>query len=270
MKASPTLTADLRRGDETQGLLKLQQKGVTPDDYAAIAVNETMRADVVAAIQKHRLFSSPEEQVKHLLEINESLWHDPAITAEAIAALGNPPTAPSSDEHHLYAVILLYETGDALTTFQKNWEACVHVHGESRTWKWDSLVMTPKGVRPREKVKPRRPGLRWAVAELGRAYQGITVRDARVAQSAEESAGMGQELPLIAALHPRWATSLNGKTIPFVDAPDLEIAPDGEGKFYCAPCLHFDRDRGLGLGRVGLGACNVGNPNRGFGSGSLQ
>jgi len=201
---------------------------------------------------------------------SEALPSSLAITPEAIVALGGPPKCPAWDEHHLYAVVLLYETGDALTTFQRNWEACVHIFGEELSWKWNGLVMTPKGVRPREGAKPRKPGLRWAVAELGRAYQGITVRDARVAQSAEESAGMGQELPLIAALHPRWATSLNGKTIPFVDAPDLEIAPDGEGKFYCAPCLHFDRDRGLGLGRVGLGACNVGNPNRGFGSGSLQ
>ena len=270
MKASPTLTADLRRGDETQVLLKLQQEGVTPDDYAEIAENDPMRADVVAAIQKHRLFSPPEEQERRLLKINGLLWCDSAITPEAIVALGGPPKCPAWDEHHLYAVVLLYETGDALTTFQRNWEACVHIFGEELSWKWNGLVMTPKGVRPREGAKPRKPGLRWAVAELGRAYQGITVRDARVAQSAEESAGMGQELPLIAALHPRWATSLNGKTIPFVDAPDLEIAPDGEGKFYCAPCLHFDRDRGLGLGRVGLGACNVGNPNRGFGSGSLQ
>jgi hypothetical protein len=266
MKASPTLTADLRRGDETQVLLKLQQEGVTPDDYAAIAVNETMRADVVAAIQKHRLFSSPEEQVKHLLEINESLWHDPAITAEAIAALGNPPAAPSSDGHHPHCVVLLYETGDALTTFQRNWEACVHVFGESKTWKWDGLVLSPKGVRPREKAKPRPAGLRWVVAELGRAYQGISVRDARVAQSAEESVGMGQELPLIAALHPRWATSMNGETIPFVDAPDLEVAPRGESRFDCAPCLFFNS----ASGKVYLDARGVGNPSRYYGSGSLQ
>ena len=230
---------------------------VQPEDVAARGAERHAHADLAVAL-------------RHVVGEHAVDADDGERERERLVALGGPPKCPAWDEHHLYAVVLLYETGDALTTFQKNWEACVHVHGESRTWKWDSLVMTPKGVRPREGAKPRKPGLRWAVAELGRAYQGITVRDARVAQSAEESAGMGQELPLIAALHPRWATSMNGETIPFVDAPDLEIAPDGEGKFYCAPCLHFDRDRGLGLGRVGLGACNVGNPNRGFGSGSLQ
>ncbi|MFA5128955.1 MAG: hypothetical protein WC445_03220 [Patescibacteria group bacterium] len=266
MKASPTLTADLRRGDETQVLLKLQQDGVTPDDYAAIAANEAMRADIVAAIQKYRLFTPPEEQVKILLRLNGLLWCDPAITAEAIAALGAPPTAPDSGKNVLYAVVLLYETGDALTTFQRNWEACVAIHGEERTWKWDGLVMTPKGVRPREKAKPRPAGLRWAVAELGRAYQDIAVRDARVVQGSTELMGMGQELPLIAALHPRWATSMNGKTIPFVDALDLEVAPDGEGEFGYAPCLNFDRD----YGKVHLNADDVDNSLRNFGSGSLQ
>lgn len=266
MKASPTLTADLRRGDETQVLLKLQQDGVTPDDYAAIAANEAMRADIVAAIQKYRLFTPPEEQVKSLLRLNGLLWCDPAITAEAIAALGAPPTAPASGKNALYAVVLLYETDDAFTTFQRNWEACVAIHGEERTWKWDGLVMTPKRVRPRKKAKPRPAGLRWAVAELGRAYQGIAVRDARVVQGSTELMGMGQELPLIAALHPRWATSMNGKTIPFVSAPDLEVAPDGEGWVGCAPCLRFHRE----LGKVLLSAFDVGDPPQLYGSGSLE
>lgn len=266
MKASPTLTADLRRGDETQVLLKLQQEGVTPDDYAEIAVNEAMRADIVAAIQKHRLFSPPEEQIGRLLEVNAALWHDPVITAEAIAALGEPPKCPPSDERHLNCLVLLYETGDALTTFRKNWEACVHVLGEGRTWKWDGLVLSPQGVRPREKAKSRKAGLRWAVAELGRAYQRMRVRDVRVALSAEESAGMGQELPLIAALHPRWATSMNGETIPFVDAPDLEVAPGGKGEFSCAPFLYFD----CGYGEVELDASDVGDPSQRCGSGALQ
>jgi len=266
MKASPTLTADLRRGDETQVLLKLQQDGVTPDDYAAIAESKAMRADVVAAIQRHRLFSSPEEQMKRLLEINERAWKDPAVTAETIAALGDPPIPPVSDEHHLNCLVLLYETGDALQTFERNWAACVHVFGESRTWKWDGLVMTQKGVRPREKAKPRKAGLRWAVAELGRAYQGTAVRDVRSDLGTKNIVGMGQELPLIAALHPRWATSMNGETIPFVDAPDLEIAPDGEGKFYYAPGLDVSHERG----KVNLYAYDVDHPYRACGSGSLQ
>lgn len=266
MMTSPTLTSALPNGQAQQVLRKLQECGVTVDDYVAIKDSDALLADVVAAIQKHRLFSSPEEQVKRLLEINGHLWCDSAITAEAIVALGAPPTPPASDEHHLYAVVLLYETGDALTTFQRNWEACVHVHGERATWKWDGLVMTPQGVRPHEKAKPRKAGLRWAVAELGRAYQGIAVRDARVAQGSTELVGMGQELPLIAALHPRWATSMNGETIPFVDAPDLEGAPYGEGEVYHAPYLDFNRV----YGKVSLRAHDVDNPHRYDGSGSLQ
>lgn len=266
MTTSPTLTSALPNGQAQQVLRKLQENGVTVDDYVAIKDSGALLADIVATIQKHRLFSPPEEQVKRLLEVNAALWRDPTITAEAIAALGSPPIAPASDDSHLYAVALLYETGDALRTFERNWAACVHVHGEERTWKWYSLVMTSKGAHPREKAKSRPAGLRWAVAELGRAYQGMCVRDARVVQGSTELMGMGQELPLIAALHPRWATSMNGETIPFVDAPDLEVAPDGEGKFDYAPCLDFGR----GDGEVELNAHGVGYPRRNYGSGSLQ
>ncbi len=77
MTANPSsLTADLRRGDETQVLLKLQQDGVTDKDYAAIAKNDAMRAEIVAAILKHRLFTTPEEQIQTLLRINEAVWKD--------------------------------------------------------------------------------------------------------------------------------------------------------------------------------------------------
>lgn len=213
------------------------------------------------------MFTSPEEQARHLLEINERLWRDPAITTKAITTLGDPPNCPPSNDSRPYCVVLLCETGDALETLVRNWTACVYVLGESRTWKWDGLLLTPEGVKPRQAAKPRPAGLRWAVAELGRAYQGMRVRDARVALGTAGLMGMGQELPLIAALHPRWATSMNGETIPFVDAPDLEVAPNGKGEFACAPCLNFFRDNDL---VVGLSANDVYYPNRLYGSGSLQ
>lgn len=237
-KASPTLTGDLRKGEETNFWFQLQRRGIKPDDIAARSSDDPMFDEVAFAILKRGLFTLPEEQVKRLLEINEQVWKDPGITKAAIRAAGDPPECPPSDEHGLYCVTLFHETGDALTTFMRNWAACVFVHGEYNTFKWDGLVFTPKGVKPRAGAKPRPAGLRWALAELGRLYKGTCVRDVWHDLDAKSVMGVGQELPAIAALHPRWATSTNGRTIPFVEAPDLEVAPNpGWSGFDSAPCL---------------------------------
>lgn len=212
------------------------------------------------------LFATSAEQVKRLLEINEMLWKDTSITEETIRALGDAPEAPVSDANGLYTVVLLSETGDALQTFKRNWDACVHVHKPEGAWKWDGLLFVPKGVRGRKGAKPAPIGLRWAVAELGRAFKGRNVRGVRRELDAQGRMGMGQELPLIGALHQTWAVSMNGGEIPFVDAPDLEVAPDARGEFTCAPCLRFVR----GIRRVDLYAKHVDDANSDCGSGSLQ
>ncbi len=267
MKTNLTsLTADLRVGDQTQVLLKLQGDGVMPDDYAAIATNSLLRADIIAAIMKHRLFTLPEEQIKHLLEINEQVWKETSITEAAIRELGDPPDCPPSDEHGLYCVCLFYETGDAVKTFENNWQACVHIHGEDGTWKWSRLLFTPNGVKQRESAIPRKSGLRWQIAELGRLFKDQSVSDVCPQLDKALKMGMGQELPLIAALHQKWAVSMNGNNIPFVDASDLEVAPSAKGRFSDAPCLHFSRDNR----RVNLNATRIDGSSPLYGSGSLQ
>ncbi|MEK7139072.1 MAG: hypothetical protein AAB817_00030 [Patescibacteria group bacterium] len=263
---SPTLTGDLRRGDETQVLVALQGDGVQPEDYAAIGKNNALRSDVVAAIIKHRLLTPPEEQAKKFLELNAALWRDPAITAEVIAALGVPPTCPVSDESGLYCVALFYDTGDAVETFRRNWEACIQSHGQDGTWKWGGLLFTPEGVRPRANAKPRSRGLRWQVCELGRAYQKQSVESVRPQLDRGQIMGMGQEGPMLAALHPKWVTSMDGGVIPYMDMPDLEVSPGGGGDFVDAPYLGFVR----GDRRVYLDADGVREADPGCGSGSLR
>jgi len=103
---------------------------------------------ITKVVKKHDLFTTSEEQIRRLLDINEAVWHDTDITEEAIRELGDPPECPVSDEKGLYCVVLLYETGDVVKTFRRNWEACVHVRGEDSTWNWDGLLFTPQGVRP--------------------------------------------------------------------------------------------------------------------------
>jgi hypothetical protein len=266
MLTRQTLTEGLPNGKGQQVLRRLQTRDVGIDDYCAIGTDDALLDDVVAAIIKHRLFIKPEEQAKKFLEINAALWHDSAITAEAIVALGAPPTHPISDENGLYCVTLLYDAGDAVETFRRNWEACIHIHGQDGTWKWDGLLFTPQGVRQRANAKPRPKGLRWQVCELGRFFQKQSVDDVRPQLDATKIMGMGQEGPMIAALHPNWAVSMNGKSIPYMDMPDLEVAPDGRGDFDYAPYLDFLRvDR-----RVYLVARDVRSATPLYGSGSLR
>ena len=261
-----SLTADIRRGDETQSLLRLQQDGVSADDFVAIAWNDAMRADIVAAIIKHRLFTRPEDQIQLLLEINEAVWKDTSITEAVIRALGDPPDCPASNENGLFCINLFRETGNAVKTFSDNWDACVHVHGTDGTWKWNGLLFTKEGVQQRENVIIRPVGLRWQVAELGRQFQKQCVENVRPQLDKSKTMGMGQELPFVAALHPKWAVSTNGDTIPFVDAPDMEVAPSASGGFSCAPCLDFGR----GARQVCLHAGRIGGADPNFGSGSLR
>lgn len=266
MTSQLTLTGDLRRGDETQVLLKLQNSGVLPQDYAAIATNKALLAEIVAAIQRHCMFTSPEDQILRMLEVNEAVWKDTAITEEAVKEAGEPLDCPASDETGLYCVGLFSETGDVLKTFQRNWQAAAYVLSEDKTWKWDGLLFTPEGVQRRPNAQKRPTGLRWAVCELGRAHQDKCVKDARSELDKAGIMGMGQELPFVAALHPNWAVTMNGQDIPYVDAPDLQVAPAARGEFYCTPYLSFFR----GNGEVRLDASHVEVPFSCWGSGSIR
>ena len=261
-----SLTGSITRGQETEALKALQARKIDAEDFAAIGTNNLLANEVAALILKYRLFTPPAEQIQKILEINEAVWKNLAITAEAVAALGDPPNCPPSDDQHLYGICLFYETGDPVKTFQLNWEACIHVHQPEGVLKWDGLVFTPQGVRQRDTAKPRPIGLRWQVCELGRQFQGQSVRKVLPQLDQCQKIGMGQELPLVATLHPKWAKSINGQDIPFVDAPDLEVAPHGRGDFFGAPSLSFLSD----IRQVDLHATSVGHRSGRYGSGVLQ
>jgi len=59
---------------------------------------------------------------------------------------------------------------------------------------------------------------------------------------------------------------MNGKDVPYVDMPDLEIAPNGGGSFSNASCLYFDSVDG----EVDLSAVHIENVDSVFGSGSFR
>jgi len=260
-----SLTSDLL-GTQNETLRSLQERGWDTEDYKAIGTNTDLADELTQVMLRFRLFTPPKAQIQRLLGINEAVWKDTAITPEAISAIGDPPDCPPWDENGLFCVCLFSETGDALKTFARNWDACVHVHGQDGTSKLDGLLLTPEGVRQRVCAITRPIGLRWQVAELGRQFKTQSVANVRPQLDKAPKMGMGQEFPLLAAMHPKWAVSMNGDTVPFVDAPDLEVALGAVGEFSNAPYLGFSRDRR----QVYLHARHIGYPNPYFGPGSLR
>lgn len=266
---SPTLKAiSISQQDELQRQIVLgfenQGEGLTLKQLQAFLEHRNPFEEIVA-VHQSALFATPEEQIQTILRINKEVWKNPAITAKAIKALGNPPKCPPSDENHLYCVCLFFETGSPVKTFKLNWQACIYVHGKKGTWKWDGLVFSPKGVRQRIGAKPRPIGLCWRVCELGRQFKGQSVKKVRSQLDQVQIMGIGQELSFVAALHPKWVMSMNGENMPFVDAPDLEVVPCGRGVFCGAPYLGFGADSR----QVDLYARDVGDRHGRFGSGSL-
>lgn len=260
-----SLTSDVL-GIQNQTLRSLQERGWETPDYKAIGTDGAFADALTQVMLKFRLFATPAEMIQLLLEINETVWKDLSVTEQAIRALGDPPDCPVSDENGLYCVNIFRETGDAVKTFSDNWDACVDVHGTDGTWKWNGLLFTKDGVQQRDKAILRPRGLRWQVAELGRQFQKQCVQDVRPQLDKSKIMGMGQELPFIVAVHNRWAVSMDGSAIPFVDAPDLEVAPSASGGFSHAPCIIFNRDSR----QVCLNAYLIGYADPYFGSGSLR
>lgn len=113
---------------------------------------------------------------------------------------------------------------------------------------------------------PRQKGLRWAVAELGRTFQNRKVMDVRKELDADSVMGIGEELPLIVAMQPRWVISMDGGKIPFVDALDIEVRPEADGEFGYAPYFYF----GQVSGQVNLRAEDVGDRSPSYGAGFLR
>lgn len=261
-----TLTGNLENGKGRQSLLALQQRDIFPEDFAAIGTDQAIADAVAETLKKFRPFATPEEQIATILAVNEAAWKDESITEAAIKALGNPPSAPESDESGFYCVTLVNDTGDVIETIKRNLAALQFVHGKDKVWKWDGIVLTPKGIRLRDSAKLRPKGLRWIAAELGRAYQSRKVMDVRIELDKNGLMGLGAEGILVAALHRRWAVSTNGEDKPFLDLPDLEVAPFAVGGFFFAPCVRWAG----GDGRVSFGARHVGNADPYFGSGSVR
>jgi|GEM_PF-1297007 len=229
---------------EISVLLALQERGVTPNAFYAIGNNHQLAKDVVAAIAKHRIFSSPEDQIIQLLQINDVIWHDPAITEESIAALGKPPVPNKSDAKGLYCVTLLHSTGDVAKDLLRSWAACGYVHGMAGIWSYGPINRIAQHVRQRAGAKTRPTGLRWQVCELGRTFLGKSIKTVHP----KKQMWFGYEAIQIATMHPKWAKAMNGKDIPFVSLFDLESNIIADADWGETPCLYFDaRDENVSL-----------------------
>lgn len=227
----------------SKALTSLLDQDISPADIAAIGTDSKLCEAVATCIKARRMFSSPAEQMERLLQLNESVWHDRSLNLTALARLGGPPDCPVADEKSLPCVVLLFEAQTWFHTLKRNWEACCFVHGADKVFTDPDIVFTLQGFQQRPGAQPRPRGLRWAIVDLGRRHQKISVDAAQAQISLNGWVELGQELPLLAALHPRWASLLDGVALPALYAPDIEIAPKGKGDF--THCLTLDfQDKG--------------------------
>lgn len=214
-----------------KALSNLAGHGVTPEDIAALGSDEKLSRGVADYLKAQRMFSTPAEQVEAFLKINEQVWKDKSINPTAIRRLGGLPDCPVADAKSLPCPVLVYQTGNWMQTLKRNFAACCFVHGADKVRVGEEIVLSFQGVRLRPGARPRQRGLQWVIVDLGRKFQNLSASAAQVEISLLGCMDLGLELPLIAALHPRWATLINGKALPALCASDLEIAPNGRGDF---------------------------------------
>lgn len=187
---------------------------------------------IQAALLSSIRFTTPEQQINKLLMFNHYWWNDPGIDQGAIDRLGRPPKCPKSNENAMYCVTLLAESGNPLYTWDRNWKACQM--GSHQVRRAHQKLFSRVRVRP---GAPRRPiGLRWAVIELGFGYKGFSAEESLEYMKDKPLIPVGQELPLIAAMHPDWAKKLDLGVL----APDLQIDFRGDGSFDQVPYLRAD------------------------------
>jgi len=168
------------------------------------------------------LFARAEVQVDRVLEINEQVWKDPVITEQAIRELGDPPGLARGAYSSLRCLALLCETGEPIKTFGRNWDACVYAYGQERVQKDEGITFKRGQLRPRSNARSRPRGLHWVICEVGRPID-FNVDAGREAFMKNGWMLMGQELPMIAALHPQWVWSMNGQQVPIQMSPDLRV-----------------------------------------------
>ncbi len=231
-----SLTGDIPLGKLYQMLLRLQGHGITIEQLTAIGNERDLALQVSDVLKFKGMFTSPLDQRETFLRLNREVWHDPLITREAIDALGEVPDCPIvSTGCYLFCLTLVFETGSTSETFRRNWQACQHIHDgnilfgrHQATSRLDWLHFGASQVRPSFNARARKGGFRWIVCELGRLYQNHSAVEVRAELLAKKRWGVGSELPLIAALHPKWVQAMDGENVPFLAAPDL-VFKSGEG-----------------------------------------
>jgi len=214
-----------------KALSNLAANGVTPEDIAALGDDEKLSRGVADFLKAQRMFSTPAEQVEAILRINEQVWKDKSINPTAIRRLCGLPDCSVADAKSLPCAMLVYQTGNWMQTLKRNLAACCLVHGADKVRVDKEIVLSFHGVRLRPGFRSRQRGLQWVIVDLGRKFQKLTASSAQAEISLLGCMDLGLELPLIAALHPRWATLINGKALPALCASGIEIAPNGQGDF---------------------------------------
>jgi len=241
------LTADLRRGDESCFWGLLQQGGVQVDDVLRVKEHDgdnEMLEGILEVFRHHCLFIPPHEQWRFYERLNEAVWQDPCLSKEAVwNKAGGPvwgdesppgqriklPQVPMIHESGIYCATLVFDFADPRKTLDYYLRACEHVFADAFKLSSEHFVVEDKiaddakfvfasGREPKA-TDPDQPRFRWLVTELGRSSRGGECL-------VKPTNGVGLELLLIAAMHPRWAVSLGQDITPWPAAASVTI--DGQ------------------------------------------
>lgn len=222
--------AKLEMGTHDQFWRKLHSKGVCAEDIEHAQGDEGLINEVAATLVMRHLLTPASEQREKLLYFNETVWKDRSVNPHAITDAGEPPRDLALRLDSISAPVLLRETGDPVRTMRENWKALASVHGDGGVELCDGIVLDAKHIRVRPGAIKRRQGIRWAVVELGGFWGFVSFETVKERLQDRGLMAVGQELPLIAAMHPLWAWAKRGGGLlqPLI-ALDIELAPFGSG-----------------------------------------
>lgn len=262
-----TLTADLRRGDETAVLLRLQERGIRPDWYSQIGrpYPNPLADEVAEVIRRHclKVFLPLAEQFERFFKYNEWLKAGHREYAIQLSELEKMQAELASLP--VDALLFYCHNGDVVLTAKLAWEyICSY---RQKTWKWNNVRFEKNWMEADGPARPTGFYTMRLLAEdsqaIGKKFQNRKVVDVR--RELGEDWGMGCEgLQFVGITHIHYPELMDGGKYPFVDLPGLAVAPHGDGGFCDAAYLRF-RD-----GELELRADRVDDAGPYWGSGFLQ
>jgi len=131
----------------------------------------------------------------------------------------------------------------------RGWQACEFVHAQKpialgpHFRDTDHQPRWLMGLRPG--AMPRPVGLRWVVTEMGAQFNERPALWELNEMTRDQRVGIGPELTMLAAMHPRWATTLKQNQFPFLYVTDMQLKDEHGQWVDCLVSIRVEPARGV-------------------------